>query len=428
MSDFLDIAAHINLVVNAFSAVGAILVVTAILGGMAMDSKTMDRVSIRFTLAISIVDFFKAIVNILGAQIELDILSCTLLDTFNQWLDLFYLFLNVSIAVNLQLVFIHGFSFNAMWERTYWMVSFGLSVFLSLFPIGIPLYGWGVNPSGMRGRYSKPGATSMALGAVFVLGAFDVHHCSIIIMLIIVKLTKNERNLNHALNMNACSNKVDDWRSLRYNSVIKALIRRVTLYCVIPVVTHVGYFVYHVHEFHTKKRRLPGVLNFLAFLMDPVFQKTMAAFKLYRESSKRSKTSEKISYAQPTSHNATQELFIFSPSEVPKSNIQRASFPASTPHPSNNPPAFPDLRSSLPHELTPIIQNPSKDIVEVQEAPEYELATISRVNQEKYSSWNLDPNASVSLPEASDSQFYDDTPTLLTCAKERRVSAFMKCL
>ncbi|KAJ9051138.1 hypothetical protein DSO57_1019768 [Entomophthora muscae] len=52
-------------------------------------------------------------------------------------------------------------------------------------------------------------------------------YCSVIFVLIICKLNENERNLSQALGMSAFSSKADDWRSLRYNSTIKSLIRRV---------------------------------------------------------------------------------------------------------------------------------------------------------------------------------------------------------
>ncbi|KAJ9051139.1 hypothetical protein DSO57_1019767 [Entomophthora muscae] len=136
MADFLETSALVAIVLSSLSVVGALLVMMAIVGGMLLDKKTMDRVSIRFTLAISVMDFIKALSTIFAPSSILKIKACTMLECLSQWTTLFYLFLNMAIAINLHLVFIKGKSFNPMWEKAYWIGAFALATLLSVIPIG----------------------------------------------------------------------------------------------------------------------------------------------------------------------------------------------------------------------------------------------------------------------------------------------------
>ncbi|KAJ9079207.1 hypothetical protein DSO57_1037745 [Entomophthora muscae] len=123
-------------ILNAISSIAALTVALLILGSTAIDKKSMDRVSVRITLVISILDFLYAIIVICFMGKGLEGLDCIVSDVVAQWLSLSYLFLNTSIAVNLHLIFVCGYASNPVWEKIYWAVSFGLSTVLSLIPIG----------------------------------------------------------------------------------------------------------------------------------------------------------------------------------------------------------------------------------------------------------------------------------------------------
>ncbi|KAI0236416.1 hypothetical protein L0F63_003290 [Massospora cicadina] len=100
----------------------------------------MDRFSIRFTLAISLVDFLKALAIYLTSKASLNPVLCVASSFAVNWLLLVYLFLNVAIAANLQMVFINGKVNTPSRERTFWALSFAAATAIMLVPLGSPFY------------------------------------------------------------------------------------------------------------------------------------------------------------------------------------------------------------------------------------------------------------------------------------------------
>lgn len=127
---------YINTYLNVASAAAALCVVAMILGAMALDRKTMNRVSIRITLAISVLDVGRAVGQILLYRARPVGVGCVAADFAMHWMMLAYLFLNMSIAANLQLIFLAGHGFDPRWERAYWAISFGAATLLALVPPG----------------------------------------------------------------------------------------------------------------------------------------------------------------------------------------------------------------------------------------------------------------------------------------------------
>ncbi|KAJ9083372.1 hypothetical protein DSO57_1035329 [Entomophthora muscae] len=117
---------------NWLSIFAAVFVVLVIAGAMVIDNKSMNRVSIRITLAISILDVIKSILTLLFFQaLDISEMECVFVESLENFVTLAYFFLNVSIAANLHLIFLNGFGFDPLWERGYWIGSFGLAMLLS---------------------------------------------------------------------------------------------------------------------------------------------------------------------------------------------------------------------------------------------------------------------------------------------------------
>lgn len=121
----------INNILNPLQAFCGLLVVVIILTATHLNRSAMNRISIRFTLAISIVDVLKAAAIILyTANSGQEGLWCVVLPLAMHWLILVYFSLNVVVALNLQLVFIHGVTIGRKFEAWYWVISLLLPTIL----------------------------------------------------------------------------------------------------------------------------------------------------------------------------------------------------------------------------------------------------------------------------------------------------------
>ncbi|KAJ9053648.1 hypothetical protein DSO57_1022293 [Entomophthora muscae] len=127
----------LNDVLNKASIVCGLLVVIIILGCMCVSCSSMNRRSIRFTLAISVVDVLKAAVLLVYNEVDEDGMVCEGISFAFHYLTLVYFFLNVAVALNLQLVFVHGVIAGKKHELTCWYVCIGLPYVLLLFPLSV---------------------------------------------------------------------------------------------------------------------------------------------------------------------------------------------------------------------------------------------------------------------------------------------------
>ncbi|KAJ9061399.1 hypothetical protein DSO57_1021043 [Entomophthora muscae] len=124
-----------NVALNIASGGCGLLVVVLLAGLKVLQPRAMDRVSIRFTLVISLVDFAKAAVIAMYAVLHADDYRCVALAFGTQWLTLVYLGLNVTIALNLKRVFVDGRNFNPKWERQYWLGAFLIPTLILSIPL-----------------------------------------------------------------------------------------------------------------------------------------------------------------------------------------------------------------------------------------------------------------------------------------------------
>ncbi|KAJ9052092.1 hypothetical protein DSO57_1037620 [Entomophthora muscae] len=268
-------------VINGISLVGGLSVAVMIFSAMVVDKKSMDRVSIRITLVISILDIFAAGFNIYGLGEDVEGIAYPMYETVVRWIALAYLFLNMSIAVNLQLVYVHEYAFDPRWERLYWFMSFGMATAFSMvIPVVFILDIEGVDMV-VGGDETSIFICEWGLHLIWIL--LTSVYCSFVIAIVIHKLLKHEQRLKQPTRHQA----VVDSPSIR------PLIFRVAMYCAIPVITQTGYLVLTIVEFYygagTREQiafmfvstALPGTLNFIAFLIDPAFKKALYSLKAY---------------------------------------------------------------------------------------------------------------------------------------------------
>ncbi|KAJ9061395.1 hypothetical protein DSO57_1021039 [Entomophthora muscae] len=135
----MDEISRILLVNDVFNAVGGLcglVVVVLILGLARFDGGLLDRFSIRFSLAISLVDFLKALAIVLSGKATYHPSLCILSAFSVNWLLLVYLFLNVAIAANLQMVFLSGRVCTRSRERISWILCLAMATVIMLVPLG----------------------------------------------------------------------------------------------------------------------------------------------------------------------------------------------------------------------------------------------------------------------------------------------------
>ncbi|KAI9295003.1 hypothetical protein K502DRAFT_236903 [Neoconidiobolus thromboides FSU 785] len=99
--------------------------------------RLVDRVSLRLQTGLSVYDVW-----LHGGAIWRSIspaganASCTTRGYLALFFNVFYAFLNVSIAINLQLVFLNNQIITKKMEAMYWLIPLTLSLILSIPPLG----------------------------------------------------------------------------------------------------------------------------------------------------------------------------------------------------------------------------------------------------------------------------------------------------
>lgn len=95
----------------------------------------IDRVSFRIQTAIALCDILRHVVQNFMFDVSNEV--CHTIGYWMHFLDLMYALLNLSIAINMQLMLINNFIPKRKWETVYWLVPFLVSMFLSVPFLGI---------------------------------------------------------------------------------------------------------------------------------------------------------------------------------------------------------------------------------------------------------------------------------------------------
>ncbi|KAJ9066887.1 hypothetical protein DSO57_1005267 [Entomophthora muscae] len=241
----------------------------------------MNRRSIRFTLAISVCCWSYNVV------LE-DGVVCEGISFAFHYLTLVYFFLNVAVALNLQLVFVHGVIAGKKHELIYWYVCIGLPYVLLLFPLSAGKIGQDNGYCEFRDPTTLE--TNLYVYLCFLVWCISsCLYCAVAVILVTVRLRQKVTVLDCILKRT---------RNVKENSDLKKkvekLIFRISLYCIIPVVTQVGYIILRVIASYDPSPYLPliyisvvgsdvpGILNLLVLLLDPAFSSAVESVLLKR--------------------------------------------------------------------------------------------------------------------------------------------------
>ncbi|KAJ9079838.1 hypothetical protein DSO57_1031427 [Entomophthora muscae] len=274
----------VNTTLNVVSLVSGLAVVVMILVGRKQRPTMMNRVSIRFTLAISAVDAVRAVSFLIYAYNRDTGFICTLLSYSNQSLTLMYLFLTASIAANLQLAFINHTAPKQGY--LFWCVSVLAALVLPALPMAAGRLGFDPKTHTCEYKDSTSIDSFMWLWATF-LGwvVLSCVYCTVVVSLTTFRLKSQSAFLTNMLLTKSPSKTPEQLLHLRRS--ISKLAIRVSLYCMIPLATQSTHIVMRIYEYYDPipslftaylsaiPTELPGLLNLIAFLLDPAFTNTL---------------------------------------------------------------------------------------------------------------------------------------------------------
>ncbi|KAK9719226.1 hypothetical protein K7432_004947 [Basidiobolus ranarum] len=271
-----------SLLLNSLSAITSLLTVALITAIYFYNAKYADRVSFRIAFLIAWVDFLYAIFLILSYTEVGPTNLCTFVAWGALWSDLLYIFLNIIVALNLQVVFLHGVDNIHNFENLFVCGSFLSATVISLGPTVHKKLGYDpMRPSSCWFVDLDSGSTLLwewiAQNIWIILGCF---YLSTVSILTVIKLFRHTSFFPE--------------ESHDYNPTVKRMVnmavRRIVLYPIVPILTHTSKIAYLTFEFFRMEYPFPlrviglsavssqGILNSFVFLFDPalyVLWKTM---------------------------------------------------------------------------------------------------------------------------------------------------------
>ncbi|KAJ9070679.1 hypothetical protein DSO57_1005206 [Entomophthora muscae] len=248
-----------NYIFNVASTLCGALTVLVILGAMFIDRRAMDRLSIRFTLAIAALDAVKALTILFYTEFHEDGPACTFISLFLHWQTLFYLFLNVCISLNLQLVFIHGLLLGKPFEVFMWIAALSMSTILMLIGLTTGKYGMDqeINQCEIRDPFSTH--SLVVLWTTFLFWALlACAYCFVVVVWTIINLILKIsalKTLPSGVSRRRHQEVMD--ANAKIQQKIRQLIWRIALYCIIPVLTQSGYLALRVISTYALDAPLP---------------------------------------------------------------------------------------------------------------------------------------------------------------------------
>ncbi|KAJ9052958.1 hypothetical protein DSO57_1028965 [Entomophthora muscae] len=270
----------------SLSILAASLVLTCLFMIWLYDTRLVDRVSLRLSAGLSIIDILKCISYCLYIS-KLDELGCRITAFLKVTSLLCHITLTVSVALNLQLVFLHSLFRQRWWEKAYWSIGLGLPIVVGL--VGIFIKGF-LGKNEMTGYcfygYSGKGPY---LGLSIWLGFLVWVILGSLYFLAIGGLSMKRLFL--------CSrafrqSELEEGGSLPYKPTITKesvplLMKRICFYCFVPLFTISGCLaelawggLYQettgwLISWDILVANLSGVLNFIGFLFDPALRNAL---------------------------------------------------------------------------------------------------------------------------------------------------------
>ncbi|CAJ0841643.1 11158_t:CDS:2 [Entrophospora sp. SA101] len=246
--------------------------------------RLVNRVTFRLALATMISDFGISVAQLIGATLASPTgPSCIIAIWGTVFFSLMSIFLPTCIAINLQIMFIHGYRGRLKLEMFYFIISIALASILSLAPFADNMYGWDVPEATCWYRDS---GTKLSItwqwASFYTWEIICILYCIITLICIGVKLHK-------VSSQSISTNNIDgqtmtsqyDKNVLRNKTIISLVVGKVVWYPVVPIITQGPNFLFETDIYVNQKVNF--VFSILATLLSfQVFMQDIAVSRAYR--------------------------------------------------------------------------------------------------------------------------------------------------
>lgn len=188
----------------------------------------------------------------------------------------------------MQYLFLYKQPFNPALEKWYYIFAIGLSLLSGAIPLAAGRYG--MDPA-QQACWYKPSYTALSqkweYGSYIIPNVVCIIYCLVVVFMVAVKLKQESQEIDkHISHRTTSGNKEEklDPASIRRRKTRRAInrvVRRIILYPIIPAVTQLGFIVSEIYLYVYNEpsfalnvwgvptSAIPGVCNFIAFLIDP---------------------------------------------------------------------------------------------------------------------------------------------------------------
>ncbi|KAI9290452.1 hypothetical protein K502DRAFT_354042 [Neoconidiobolus thromboides FSU 785] len=119
---------------NILSVVSSVIVLVFFIITAIFEQKLINRTSLRLQVGVSIVNLLNAAFALQHHTVKTGNF-CKFIAFWRNFGEQMYCFLNIAIALNLQLIYIQSKKPKRVWEQLYWGLSLTLSLALSFVPL-----------------------------------------------------------------------------------------------------------------------------------------------------------------------------------------------------------------------------------------------------------------------------------------------------
>nr|CAG8591789.1 4262_t:CDS:2 [Entrophospora candida] len=253
--------------------------------------RLVDRVTFRLALGTIVSDFGIAGAQLIGSMFASPTgPACTIAIWGTVFFSLVSIFLPTCIALNLQIVFIHGYRGRLKLEMFYFVGSLALASILSLIPFADNMYGWD-EPEAMC--WFRDSGTKLSItwqwASFYIWEILCILYCLITLICVAVKLYKNQ-SVNANISGQTATSKHDK-NVLRNKAIISLVVKKVIWYPVVPIITQLPNFLVETDIYVNQRinyvflilsitNAFQGFLNTIVFMQDLAVSRAYSLTKL----------------------------------------------------------------------------------------------------------------------------------------------------
>ncbi|CAG8494048.1 986_t:CDS:2 [Acaulospora colombiana] len=276
----------------------------------------------------------------------------------------------MTIAFNLQVVFLHRRKVSSFSDRWYIPVALMVAIIINIPPLVYDRFGYDSNEQKCLYRGLNTKETQMwVLWTFLVPISFALIYCTTVLVIVMCKLIFEHRKLVEAVHIH--SNATLTVKAKRKKIILLKLVGRIVMYAAVPLVNVTGIVVEYVWMIAHANQNvplwiiywaivgscLPGLSNFIAFIFDPAIHN---ALRKVRRDLIDNYGYEKSSYFTHSSPPLSPSEAYFQ--NFPRRNSHPIHLPTTTtfsPSPTNYPPSTP-RPLSLHLSVSPNYTSPSR--------------------------------------------------------------------